>query len=108
MIEYHAPAGVAYEPIVTDDPVAFLDRAKETAKAGAFKAEDFGLVVSLLFRHHPGQYGFCINRIHVVDTEESALGLEKLPVQDFGLRKAAFSRARWCFAPFSGCRRARR
>jgi hypothetical protein len=41
MIEYHAPAGVAYEPIVTDDPVAFLARAKESAANGTFKAEDF-------------------------------------------------------------------
>ena len=41
MIEYHAPAGVAYEPIITDDPAACIERAKEAAKAGTFKAEDF-------------------------------------------------------------------
>jgi hypothetical protein len=41
MIEYHAPAGVAYEPIITDDPAAFLARAKESAANGTFKAEDF-------------------------------------------------------------------
>jgi hypothetical protein len=59
MIEYHAPAGVAYEPIVTDDPVAFLDRARETAKAGAFKAEDF----------EPDDNALCIQEIKIV-TEE--------------------------------------
>jgi hypothetical protein len=41
MIEYYAPAGVAYEPIVTDDPVAFLARAKECAAAKTFTFEDF-------------------------------------------------------------------
>ena len=41
MIEYHSQAGVAYEPIITDDPVAFLAPAKESAANGTFKAEDF-------------------------------------------------------------------
>jgi hypothetical protein len=41
MIEYHAPGGVAYEPIVTDNPASFLERAKESAAAKIFTSEDF-------------------------------------------------------------------
>ena len=41
MIEYHAPAGIAYEPIITDDPAAFLTYARESAAAKTFTLEDF-------------------------------------------------------------------
>jgi hypothetical protein len=59
MIEYHAPAGVAYEPIVTDDPAAFLALAKETAAAKTFKFEDY----------EPNEDAYRIHEIKIV-TEE--------------------------------------
>lgn len=64
MIEYYAPAGVTYEPIITDDPVASLVYARETAAAKTFKAEDF----------EPDDNALRIQKIQIVDEDGDPVG----------------------------------
>jgi hypothetical protein len=64
MIEYYAPAGVTYEPIITDDPIAFLKYARETAAAKTFKAEDF----------EPDDNALRVQKIQIVDEDGDPAG----------------------------------